>query len=248
MAADVARRKRRLILACVLALALVAAAAAIAYRRAVDPMNAQASFDAGQRLLQVDRYNEAILSFDRTIALKPDSAEAYLLRGKALFAGAQNRANQRNADRAVSDFTKAIGLMPNDPRPLLERCAAYLDQEDLRNAVDDCSEVVRLDPQIAKAYSLRGAAKRKSGDLRGALADFTRSVDLAPTGDNYYQRAVIYESLGQHRLALADLDRMTEALPNSPLAYFARSECRLALGDVSGAKSDNRHAREIETR
>ena len=78
-----------------------------------------------------------------------------------------------------------------------------------------------------------------------ALADFSRALELAPTPDNYYQRAATYELLGEYRSALADLDLMVATSPGSPQAYSARAEARLVLGDVEGVKRDRRRAQEL---
>jgi tetratricopeptide (TPR) repeat protein len=233
-AQDFARRKRRRILACGAALAAIALAAGLIYKRSTDPLHAQESFDSGRRLLQNNRYEQAILSFDRAIDLKSDFAEAYFLRGTA-------RVALGVTDRAIADFAKVIELRPGDSRPLLERCAAHLNQADLPAAIADCTKALDIDSRLERAYNLRGAALRKKGDLQQALADFNRAVEFGPTPDNYYQRAATYELLGDFHQAIADLDRMIVLEPGAP-AYLARSAVRLAMGDAEGAKRDRRFA------
>lgn len=241
-AEDDARRKRRHIAFWVTALAAITLVGGLVHKRSTSPLHAQKSFDGGKRLLRITRYEEAILSFDRAIALKPDFAEAYFLRGKALLAKGDERVN---SDRAIEDFTKVIELQPGDPRPLLERCGVHLGHANLEAAIADCTKALALDPQLERAYNLRGAAIRATGDLRRALADFSRAVDLAPTPDNYYQRAATYELLGEYRPALADLDLMVATSPGSPQAYSARAEARLVLGDIEGVKRDRQRAEEL---
>src|SRR5437879_7302242 len=124
-AEDVARRKRRLWGAIGAAAAVVILVVALIYKRSVDPIQAQESYDAGVRLLKIARYNQAILSFDRTIALQANFADAYMLRGKAYVGEAKT-------DRAIRDFTKVIELRPADPKAMLERGAAYLERKDFQ--------------------------------------------------------------------------------------------------------------------
>src|SRR5512142_1274243 len=82
-AEDFASRKRRIVMAWISAGVLVALLAAWAYRRSVDPLEAQRSLEEGRQLFKATRFTEAILSFDRALALKSDLPDAYLLRGRA---------------------------------------------------------------------------------------------------------------------------------------------------------------------
>lgn len=240
-AEDVARRKRRIVLSCVAAALVAAGIAGWLYKRSVDPLHAKESYDAGVRLLQIARYNQAILSFDRTIALEPGFADAYLMRGRS-YAG------DGRTERAIADFTTAVQLLPNDTRPLLDRALAYLDLKDFQNAIRDASHAIELNPKLGDAYNLRATAVRSLGDPQKALSDFNRAVELDPNADNYFQRGATYQMLADHKDALADFDRVIAMKPDEAPAYFARSESRRALGDLKGAAADHLQGRIIDGR
>jgi len=106
-AEDVARRKRRIAIACLAAGAAVVFGAVWIHQRSTAPLKAQAAFEAGRDLMTAARYNQAILNFDGAIALKPDFAEAWLMRGRAHLAIFE-------PEPAIADFTKAIQLRPRD--------------------------------------------------------------------------------------------------------------------------------------
>src|SRR6266481_1764038 len=96
-AEDYARRKRRLVLACVAGALTIMAAAGYLYKLSIDPLHAKESYDAGERLFGTARYSQAILSLDRAIDLKPDFAAAYYLRASA-------RAAEDDSELALRDF------------------------------------------------------------------------------------------------------------------------------------------------
>jgi tetratricopeptide (TPR) repeat protein len=236
---DVARRTRRIRTTIIVAVAAILFATGYLYKLYVDPLNARQSFDAGTRLFKIARYNQAILSFDRAVALKPDLVEAYLMRGKSYVGNAQ-------PDKALADFAKVIELSPSDPTGWHERGAAYLDLNKFDEAIADASKAIAVKPTLAAAYNLRGSAIRKRGDPAKALEDFNRAVELEPSADNYYQRGATYQLLGEHRKAIADFDQVINIIPDLGNAFFSRAESKRAIGDVDGAEQDHRRGRILD--
>lgn len=240
-AEDFARRKRRIVQACVGVGLLLALLAIWIYRLSTAPVEAQQALDAGERFLKATRYTEAILSFDRAVSLKGDLVDAYLLRGRA-------KVLVMNGDAAIQDFTKVIQLRPNSPDGFLERAAARIGQKDYQGVIADCGEAISRNPALAYAYTLRGMAFRENGSAPKAVEDFNRAVDLSPGLDNYFQRAVTYQSMGEHKMAIADLDQVIDMYPSSPMGYLARAKSRAAVGDLGGADSDREASRVLEAR
>jgi tetratricopeptide (TPR) repeat protein len=239
MAEDVERRKQKVVRSWIAAAVALTLVIWFIYRRTMDPLHAQEAYDAGVRLIQATRYEQAILNFDRTIDLKPDFADAYRLRGKAYMA-------ETKPDAAIPDFTKVAQMRPADPDPLVERGFAYLDKKDYAKAIADAARALALNPRLGRAYNLRATAVRATGDLQKALADFTRAVELEPNLDNYFQRASTYQQLNQHKLAVADFDQAVGFAPDQPHCYFARAQSKAAMGDLAGARQDIEVGRKID--
>jgi tetratricopeptide (TPR) repeat protein len=238
-AEDEARRKRRIGISIGTGVVMVLAAAGLIYKRSVDPIHAQESFDSGVRLFKIARYDQAILSFDRATALKRDLVDGYLMRGRAYVAMAKT-------ENAVQDFTRVIEMRPSDRHAFVERGFAYMEMKDHQSALADANRALTVDAKFAPAYNLRGQVVRAMGDPAKAVEDFTRAVALDPNQDNYYQRGATYQMLGQHRSAIADFDQVIAFDPGSPAGYFARAESRRAVGDLAGAKADHLLGRTID--
>ena len=205
------------------------------YRRSVDPVNAQQSLEEGRRLFKAARYNQAILTLDHALVLNRDLVDAYLLRGRSYMALSRPEA-------AIADFTQAIRLRPADAEAYVERAQARLGREDYAGVIADCSAAIDRDSRLPLAFNLRGIAIRQSGNPQQSIADFTRAIDLAPDEANYFQRAATYQTLGQHALAIADLDQVIVLKPDGPQAFYARALSRGARGDTAGANQDRRQA------
>ena len=238
-AEDVDRRRRKFVLSFTAAALLVSGGVWYVYKRSVDPIRAKQAYDAGVRLIQATRYDQAILNFDRAIDLLPDFADAYLMRARSYVA-------IYKPDAAIPDFTRVAAMRPTDPIPLAERGFAYLEQKNWARAIDDATRALAMDPKLGRAYNLRGTAVRAQGELKRALEDFSRAVEYEPNLDNYFQRASTYQLTGEHKLAIADFDQAVALSPEQPHTYFARAQSRVALGDNLGAREDIRTGRKID--
>jgi len=238
-AQDVARRKRKILLALLAGVAIVGGIAWLAYKRVNDPVQVRQAYDSGVRLMRATRYDQAILNFDRAIEIRPDTVDAYRMRARTYIL-------QSNPDAAIPDFTRVMEFLPNDASVLIERGSAYLGKNDFPRALADAERAISLDSKSPQTYALRAAAERATGDSAGAIQDYTKALDLTPSLEYYFQRGSTYQLLGEHRLALADLDKAVEYSPDQPHLYFARAQSRAALGDAAGAKSDIQTGRKID--
>lgn len=152
----------------------------------------------------------AIADLTRSIALKEDFPDAYLLRADLLLTMKQGK-------EALADIETAISLVPEEETAYLLRGRIHELLGDLEAATDDyrhvtdlnpfneegCllagkllitrqeydeaiaffDEAIEANPDFAKAYAERGRAKNLSGDKDGAFADLKKSIELNPDGD-----------------------------------------------------------------
>ena len=211
------------------------------YQRLASSDESRKAMNAGEQMLRAGRYAEAITAFDLALAADKGLINAYLLRGRAY--AAMNR-----PETATQDFTKVTQLQPASAGAFMERAAVHLGAEEYPAAIADCSEALRRDPELSYAFMLRGMAWRETGKLSQSLEDFDHAVELAPTMETYFQRAVTYQSLGEHPKAVADLNQVVSFVPSSPMGYLARARSREAMGDAPGASSDRDMASQLEKR
>ncbi len=226
---------------CVVAAVLLVLGGVWFYKRSVDPIHAQEAYDAGERLLRIARYEQAILSFNSAVSLKPDFAQAYALRGRANLALAK-------PGEAIPDFAEVIALRPRDPEGYLNRGMAYVGMEQYDKALADFDRAAELDPELDMAHNLRGVVLRRKGDLQGALTAFNRAVEIAPSMNNYFERAATLQLLDRHQEAINDLTQVIDFEPLNPQGYFARAKSYRALGDEVSGERDHRLGRILDGR
>ncbi len=84
----------------------------------------------------------------------------------------------RRANQAISDYTQAIAINPNDANAYYSRGISRRDLKDYQGAISDYSKAIEINPEDAFAYRNRGIAKELVGDLKGACADWNEASSL----------------------------------------------------------------------
>ena len=97
------------------------------------------------------RFDEALASYDRAIALKPDYVEAFLNRGIVLE-------QLKRLEEAVASYNQAIALNPKEAGLFYNRGNALKELKRLKEAVASYDQAIALEPDYADAFYNRGNA------------------------------------------------------------------------------------------
>ena len=87
--------------------------------------------------------------------------------------------NNKNYDSAITEFTEAIRLAPNNANYYAWRGAAYYEKGDNDRTISDYNEAIRLGP-TASSYIYRGNAYYNKKDWNRAIADYEAALRLEP--------------------------------------------------------------------
>jgi len=86
----------------------------------------------------------------------------------------------RDFDKALAAYTRAIELNPKDDSTRFFRGLVYKDKGESDKAIADFTEVIELNPQYRDVYITRGKVYKKMGEHANAIADFTTVVGQDP--------------------------------------------------------------------
>ncbi len=204
----------------------------------VNAADAVAFNHQGQALSALGRFDEALESLAKALALSPgdnaivrSTADVLNNRGVAL------QAEGRQAE-ALTSYKRSIALTPT--------AAAYSNRGDLLrvlgrdgDAVASYDEALALDPRLGETWAKRGNALRAVQDYDGAVASFDRAlaIDPALTGAAV-NRATVLNDAGREGEALAAFDEVLARDPNHIEAHWNRARVLLARGIWSQAWRD----------
>lgn len=152
----------------------------------------------------------AIAELTRSIALKDDFADAYLLRADLLLSLRQGKEALEDVETALrlvpeeetayllrgrihellgdleaatEDYRRATDLNPFNEEGCLLAGKLLITREKYDEAIAFFDEAIEASPEFAKAYAERGRAKNLRGDKAGAFEDLKKSIELNPEGD-----------------------------------------------------------------
>jgi tetratricopeptide (TPR) repeat protein len=165
-----------------------------------------ACLKAGLANLQGDpRASEAYAG--TALAARPDFAQAYIQRARALRAQGQHRA-------ALEDFTRATGLVPDDAQILTEQAQEHLALDERADAFDCYQLAVAHAPDCAAALLGLIRMLRESGDMRAALEKIRHAAQVAPlNAEIQFESALLHSRCADVPGAIAAYERGLELEP-----------------------------------
>jgi len=171
-----------------------------------------ALFNMGESLQQLNQHPNAINSFNKA-AIKGFNAPVLY------FQKAESEVALHRFEDALSNYEKALSLSPNEESKvtiLARRAETALSVHKSSIAINDYLELNKLRPNGQRYQIGLAMALMENKDFSGALKVLNKSLQLKPTAQLYYARALIEFNLGNLSASRTDLEQALKAEPNNP--------------------------------
>lgn len=225
------------------------------------------------KLKEEDRlasFKLAVRSYTQMIVLNSKDGKSYFCRG-------QCHRELGDYERAVSDFSEAAKLEPDNSEYHAHRAWAFWLMGKFQAGLEDCERTLELRASHPWATSLRGLLKIRTGSqLEGmedlsreednelalyfkgcafrrmdewerAVAIFTRGLKLKEHWRLYNERGYCYSLMAKYELAIADYTKSIEFDPTNSLHFRNRADALLEIGREEEAQADKHQADSLET-
>jgi len=137
---------------------------------------ADIQYHYGRALRDKGDADGAILSYDRSIELKP-TAEAYNHRGIAYY-------DKSDYPRAIADYGEALRINPSDADALNNRAWTRYKSGEFTAALQDANRAVALDSTKAYIWDTRGHINEQLGARSAAISDYRKALALDQSSES----------------------------------------------------------------
>jgi tetratricopeptide (TPR) repeat protein len=207
-------------------------------------------------------YEKALADYTEVIRRVPEDYVPYQYEfirrsapGQVFFAyyGRANvYADRGEHEKALADYTAAIGLWPEHSSPWLFRAGSYAALGEDERAIADYTRGIALlgnarqiDPlNLTAAYIDRAELYKKGQRYEEALADYAEAIRRGglnlPTA--YNNRGIVHRLTGEPDRAIADYDEALRLDPGFAEAYNNRGNTRRDKGELDQAIADYNEA------
>jgi tetratricopeptide (TPR) repeat protein len=198
-----------------------------------------AAVGEARSLLELAKYADALVAYDRALSLIPASSQYwdyYYKDGKVLAEigrGSVLVELHRYRD-ALAAYDEAARLKPKDAEAQYGRGLALSHLGRYAEAIEAYDRAIRLKPDYAEAHGNKGWMLANLGRHEDALAELERAIRLDPRDPiPYADMGRSLAALGRPREALAAYDRAVELDPDCVYARYSRAR---ALGKMGRHK------------
>jgi Flp pilus assembly protein TadD len=230
----------------------------------------------GHAYARLEKYDQAVSSYEAALEHRPDDREALLGISVALLAA--NR-----FDRAVAILQEAVQHHPQDDGLLTNLGNAYLRLGKVAEAQDALARAISANPENPDAYNLLGLCAVQRGDRQQAEQSFREAIRLQPTlaephnnlaniltaeqrydeAKFHFKKALVvnpqyadaHHGLGwlliltHHETeAVNEMQVAAFAAPGNPQIHTDLADLLSARGKLSSAAAEYRRALELNTR
>jgi len=192
-----------------------------------DELNAQQQADAQLfyeqlQAIKAGDLHGGLKMFERLCSMSNLSAAAT---GYALAYQAECYRADRQWEKAIADFTRALDILPEDTWALAYRGRTYHRMEHYEEALANYNQAIAFDEKDSWTIKLRGETYRMQRRDEEAFADFSRAITLNEKDAwAIASRGEIYRRMKKYEQALTDLDRAISLNEKYPWAFAERGE------------------------
>lgn len=199
-----------------------------------DPTNQAVAGAAVQKLVELERLEEAMSLITKMLATTPSEG---MYRMRAILFRADNK-----LDEAMADLNKAIAMAPKDPMTLMQRAALSLDRDDVKSAKADYAAALEIEPRIEgidEAIELTLQIAIAENRMADAINAAQLLSERAP--DDLFRRlrlASLYTMDERPRKAIDVLTSILADDPRNVPVLRSRGDALLSVGDHTAAIDD----------
>ena len=127
----------------------------------------------GAVLRDLGQFDASVEAYNKSLAIKPDYAEAYYNMGNAIKV-------QGKLEEAIKAYNKALAIKPDYAEAHYSMGVTLQDQGKLEEAIEAYNKSLAIKPDYAEAYYNMGVTLQEQGKLEEAIEAYNKSLAIKP--------------------------------------------------------------------
>ncbi|PZO36076.1 MAG: hypothetical protein DCF19_22480 [Pseudanabaena frigida] len=161
-------------------------------------------YKQGVSLRDIGRYEEAIVSFDIALRIKPDFYDAWYKRGSTLR-------NLGKYEEALDSYDQALKIKPYKGVVWFQRGHVLLKLDKYEEAISSFDRATLNNPDSDEAWYKRGFALGKLGRYEEEIESYDKALKINPYKYNaWYNRGIALRELGRYEESIMSYDKALE--------------------------------------
>jgi tetratricopeptide (TPR) repeat protein len=197
-----------------------------------DPSNIQARYRLSQLRANQGDLEKAIEELNAILTENPKHSTVLLTRG-------YNYLSLRDYERANSDFTLVIELMPKSLAGLRGKAIALEALDRRKEALSFYDQALEVDPEDADSLVGRSRLRMSDNNMEAAERDLNSVLESMPDSiQALYMRAQVNMHSGKLDQAISDFDEILKNNPDFTPALIGRSAVWNQKGEIEKSQDD----------
>ena len=173
--------------------------------------------------------DDAFISLDTAIAMKPDYVNVYGLKGNIYY-------HQGNYDSALHEYNKALELDPNYSDVLHGIGLIYKNIQNYDMALKYLNKAISIDQYSVPMYNLRAVVYSSLNRFIDAEKDYEKALKLNHMDyDSLVGMSMLKQEMGNYHIAYQYAQKATELYPHSARGYMAKGIALYFMGKLNEA-------------
>ena len=185
--------------------------------------NALELYNQGNTLIQLQRYEEALATYEKAIDIKPDYPQALYGQGKALF-------QLKKYQESLIAYDQAIQIQPNYLEAWTNRGFVLVRLKRYSEAIATVDKALQLKNDDPKIWQLKGDIFIKNNQYNDAVKAYEQGINFqADNPELWYKKGTALQNLKQYEEAITTYKKTVELKPDHELAWYNLGNCLVNL-------------------
>jgi tetratricopeptide (TPR) repeat protein len=180
----------------------------------------------GLTLFTIERYEEAIASYNKALEIKPDYYEAWSNRGLTFF-------TIERYEEAIASYNKALEIKPDDYETWIDRGWALFSLKRYEEAITSYNKALEIKIDFPMALYYKGFALFSLKRYEEAITSYNKALEIKPDfPEAWNDQGFVLFCLRRYEEAIVCYNKALEIKPAFHLAWYNKACCYALQGNI----------------